>query len=304
MELRRAADALGRAQSSPLVSLLNNSSTVRWTSRRQLSYKSSVSRQSARCISTTPQNKAIRPLPTTSSKPPPAPESSSSEESSTYRPVPLESSSTPSDKSTPDLSSLASSLGWTDPSRLAGPPKHNTPAWASSTLSSPREQRFNGGSSASDILAALNETRAQKNLPSSSSPADFLGGPSSNSSQFDASRMLSPASAHPFDTSLSLSQDIERQTRILKPVRVPLKLGPSTGRQVHIGPAIDVGRGFKLLEMSCARNKVRREANNQRFHERPGLKRKRLRRERWRKKFMEGFKATVGRVKQLKNQGW
>lgn len=73
---------------------------------------------------------------------------------------------------------------------------------------------------------------------------------------------------------------------------------------MHIGPAIDVGRGFKLLEMSCARNKVRREANNQRFHERPGLKRKRLRRERWRKKFMEGFKATVGRVKQLKNQGW
>jgi small subunit ribosomal protein MRP21 len=116
--------------------------------------------------------------------------------------------------------------------------------------------------------------------------------------------MLSPASPHPFDTSLSLSQDVERQTRILKPVRVPLKLGPSTGRQVHIGPAIDVGRGFKLLEMSCARNKVKREANTQRFHERPGLKRKRLRRERWRKKFKEGFKATVGRVKQLKNQGW
>jgi len=73
---------------------------------------------------------------------------------------------------------------------------------------------------------------------------------------------------------------------------------------VHIGAGIDVGRGFRLLEQSCARNGVRRDANSQRFHERPGLKRKRLRRERWRRKFMEGFKATVGRVKQLKNQGW
>jgi small subunit ribosomal protein MRP21 len=111
----------------------------------------------------------------------------------------------------------------------------------------------------------------------------------------------------PFDPSsspFSLSQDVEREVRILKPLRVPIKLGPSTGRSVQIGAGIDVGRGFKLLEQSCARNGVKRDANNQRFHERPGLKRKRLRRERWRRKFLEGFKATVGRVKQLKNQGW
>jgi small subunit ribosomal protein MRP21 len=111
----------------------------------------------------------------------------------------------------------------------------------------------------------------------------------------------------PFDPSsspFSLSQDVEREARILKPLRMPIKLGPSTGRSVHIGAGIDIGRGFKLLEQSCARNGVKRDANNQRFHERPGLKRKRLRRERWRRKFLEGFKATVGRVKQLKNQGW
>ena len=98
--------------------------------------------------------------------------------------------------------------------------------------------------------------------------------------------------------------DVEFQSRAPKPVRVPIKLGPSTGRSVTVGAGIDVGRGFRLLEQSCARNKVRKDANTQRFHERGGLKRKRLRRERWRKKFLEGFKATVGRVKQLKNQGW
>ena len=114
--------------------------------------------------------------------------------------------------------------------------------------------------------------------------------------------MMSPS---PWDDSaLSTSRDVLEAARPVKQVRVPMDLNPSTGRSVKIGVGIDVGRAFKLLEQSCARNGVRREANTQRFHERPGLKRKRLRRERWRRKFMEGFKATVGRVKQLKNQGW
>jgi small subunit ribosomal protein MRP21 len=116
--------------------------------------------------------------------------------------------------------------------------------------------------------------------------------------------MMHPLSPTPGSSDLLMSQDVERDIRLLKPIRVPINLGPSTGRTVHIGAGIDVGRGFRLLEQSCARNRVKRDANTQRFHERPGLKRKRLRRERWRRKFMEGFKATVGRVKQLKNQGW
>ena len=97
---------------------------------------------------------------------------------------------------------------------------------------------------------------------------------------------------------------LQRDITSAKTERMKMKLNPSTGRSVSIGMGIDVGRGFRLLEQSCARNKVRSDANKQRFHERGGLKRKRLRRERWRKRFMEGFKATVGRVKQLKNQGW
>jgi small subunit ribosomal protein MRP21 len=83
-----------------------------------------------------------------------------------------------------------------------------------------------------------------------------------------------------------------------------MRLTPSTGRTVVIGGNIDVGRGFRLLEQSCGRNKVRSDFNKQRFHERPGLKRKRLKSMRWRKRFMEGFRATVTRVKQMKAQGW
>ena len=85
---------------------------------------------------------------------------------------------------------------------------------------------------------------------------------------------------------------------------MPIKLNPSTGRSVTVGQGTDVGRGFRLLEMSCARNRVRRDQTAQRFHERGGLKRKRLRRERWRKRFMEGFQETCRRVRELKKQGW
>lgn len=86
--------------------------------------------------------------------------------------------------------------------------------------------------------------------------------------------------------------------------KVALRLTPKTGRTVSIGAGVDVGRGFRLLEQSVARNKVRRDFTMQRYHERPGLKRKRLRKERWRKRFMEGFKATLDRVKEMKRQGW
>lgn len=83
-----------------------------------------------------------------------------------------------------------------------------------------------------------------------------------------------------------------------------MRLTPKTGRTVNIGAGIDIGRGFRLLEQSCARNKVRSDFTKQRFHERGGLKRKRLRRERWRRRFMDGFKSTIARVKEMKRQGW
>jgi len=94
-----------------------------------------------------------------------------------------------------------------------------------------------------------------------------------------------------------------------QPVIIPeptIKLGPSVGRTVAIEPnkGVDLGRGFRMLEMLCARNKVRTEFKRQRFHERPGLKRKRLKSERWRRRFREGFKAVVQRVERLKKQGW
>lgn len=87
---------------------------------------------------------------------------------------------------------------------------------------------------------------------------------------------------------------------------VKLRLRPSIGRTVHCGKGskVDLARGLQLLNTQVRRNKVSQDLSRQRFHERPGLKRKRLRRERWRARFKEGFKATCGRVRELARQGW
>jgi ribosomal protein S21 len=93
--------------------------------------------------------------------------------------------------------------------------------------------------------------------------------------------------------------------KLTKPVPLEMRnLRPSTGRTVEKYGSVDVARAFALLDMACNRNGVSRDLARQRFYERPGLKRKRLRSERWRKLFKVGFKATVSRVAELRKQGW
>ncbi|EME44145.1 hypothetical protein DOTSEDRAFT_88392 [Dothistroma septosporum NZE10] len=85
-----------------------------------------------------------------------------------------------------------------------------------------------------------------------------------------------------------------------------MKLGPSSGRTVTVNAArgMDVGRAFRTLEMQCARNSVKRDFMMQRFHERPGMKRKRLKSVRWRRNFKANFKKTVAMVQKMTKQGW
>lgn len=81
---------------------------------------------------------------------------------------------------------------------------------------------------------------------------------------------------------------------------------PSVGRTVELNPdrEVDFGRALRTLDIQCAVNRVRQDLARQRFHERPGMKRKRLKSERWRKLFRESFRATVGRVKEMRRKGW
>lgn len=86
----------------------------------------------------------------------------------------------------------------------------------------------------------------------------------------------------------------------------PVDLPKNVGRMVEVNDArnMDVGRAFRAMEMGCARNRVRKDFMDQRFHERPGMKRKRLKRQRWAKRFKDNFVRTVQLVQRMKKQGW
>jgi small subunit ribosomal protein MRP21 len=90
------------------------------------------------------------------------------------------------------------------------------------------------------------------------------------------------------------------------PMPAPMKLGPTVGRTIQVQEerGIDVGRAFRMLEQRVAREKVRKHSQAQKFYERPGLKRKRLRSERWKRRFKAAFQETVRRVGELRGMGW
>lgn len=84
------------------------------------------------------------------------------------------------------------------------------------------------------------------------------------------------------------------------------RISPSLGRTVNVDNArnVDVARAFRMVEMKCNSNSVKQDLNKQRFHERPGIRRKRLVMSRWRRRFKEAFKATVRRVEDMRRKGW
>ena len=99
--------------------------------------------------------------------------------------------------------------------------------------------------------------------------------------------------------------EFQSRNKLAKPVPLEMRnLRASTGRTIEKYGNVDVARAFQLLNRACSNNGVSRDLHRQRFHERPGLKRKRLRSERWRAAFKLGFRATVGRVQELRKQGW
>ena len=84
------------------------------------------------------------------------------------------------------------------------------------------------------------------------------------------------------------------------------RLNPAYGRTVLLDDerGRDLPRGLNLLGASMARNKVRADFMRQKFHERGGLKRKRLKSERWRARFKLGFNEVTARVAELTRKGW
>ena len=113
-------------------------------------------------------------------------------------------------------------------------------------------------------------------------------------------------------TASSFSNDMYRtlqQNTTQKPAtraKRTVRSRPVVGRTIEVAPdrGVDVGRALRNLEMTCYTNRVRQDQSRQKYHERPGMKRKRLKRERWRKMFKQSFRATVTRVMEMRRKGW
>lgn len=88
--------------------------------------------------------------------------------------------------------------------------------------------------------------------------------------------------------------------------KVDLRLSPSLGRTVAVDEkrGVDLNRAFRVMEMNCNRNGVRRQLREQKFHVRRGQKEKELKWARWRKLFKYSFQHTARRCMRLRAQGW
>ena len=105
---------------------------------------------------------------------------------------------------------------------------------------------------------------------------------------------------------LSYQEQNRNNLPALRPLPPPVRLDAFIGRSQNVDPqkGMDLSRALRSMEIKLAVNRVRADFNYQRFHERPGLKRKRLKSQRWRKRFKEGFKAVVGKVQDMRRRGW
>lgn len=190
------------------------------------------------------------------------------------------------------------------------------------TFSTTRSVSAPNDRSTQDLLAALqaNPNQPRTAAPQSTSSLPPRPPPAATKTSWADLRPSSTPTSKPAPTSPDpylddmamlpeiISWDINEfrsSNKLTKPVPLEMRnLRPSTGRTIEKYGNVDVARAFQLLDMACNKNSVSRDLWRQRFHERPGLKRKRLRSERWRKMFKLGFRATVSRVSELRKQGW
>lgn len=150
--------------------------------------------------------------------------------------------------------------------------------------------------------------------------AGFRSAPRTTSTPFragdkssaDLGSMIRPGSLSPLatqETSAKVLADQRRryETALTKAMAAPgFRLGPGLGRTVAVDEkrSMDVARAFQMVNVKCAANSVKQDMQAQRFHERPGMRKKRLVSQRWRRRFKEAFKATVRRVEDMRRKGW
>lgn len=78
---------------------------------------------------------------------------------------------------------------------------------------------------------------------------------------------------------------------------------PSTGRTVYVSDPRNLSSSFRRLDFILRDNRVQKDANYQRYYEKPTLKRQRIRSEVHRARFKAGIQILVGTVKRMRSLG-
>ncbi|KAL8813853.1 MAG: hypothetical protein Q9223_006883 [Gallowayella weberi] len=170
--------------------------------------------------------------------------------------------------------------------------RNPSPTTTSNDPAAPTTHDGEPGESTADMVARMRaETRRR----------DFAAAQEQRSRQGSIARGMKMPPTIPARTQQEMFP-MEEATRQV----ATIKSRPSLGRTVEVMPerGVDLGRALRSLDLNCAYNNVRADSLNQRFYERPGLKRKRLRSVRWRRNFRKGFKAIVRKVKDMRRKGW
>jgi small subunit ribosomal protein MRP21 len=190
----------------------------------------------------------------------------------------------------------------TAPHKLITPTRHRQPGTIE--LSS-----LFGGGPAAKAEGEKRRTSADDLL--NSFRAGMAGGSRRGGNTLDPSRLARTSTTSMAglskDSALFKSGPNSISQKAIPPPPLTLRLNASTGRSISLRNGaydIDVGQGVRLLQRELSKNRVMYMQRKAKYHERPGLKRKRLRSERWRKRFMVGFLGYVAKAMKMKRQGW
>ncbi|KAL1906543.1 hypothetical protein Sste5344_007711 [Sporothrix stenoceras] len=206
--------------------------------------------------------------------------------------------------STPFLTSFSRSFS-TTPARL-DPPRQTGQSWPPARgAAAPTDAASSSETSSSSAAAAASasDSNPLKDMYSSDSPAQWA---TWSSNDFQTRNNLgglngigAGVGGSGADSGLAATSSrssVNGGTRIF--------LGPRTGRTVHVGGRIDASQAFALVGVMCYRNNVSGDFQKQKWHERPGLRRKRVRVQSRAAVYKRNKRATVERVQKLVRMGW
>lgn len=123
-----------------------------------------------------------------------------------------------------------------------------------------------------------------------------------------AASMMMPGNKGDFTSGLGLDTSLlgDHSGNPRRRSKRTIRSRPTVGRTIEVEEkmGVDLGRALSRLSTLISTNNVRKDLYAQKYHERPGLKRKRLKHDRWKRYFKAGFEAMVQRALQMRRQGW